>query len=295
MPELLEEWISAMRLGDHENAWAISQQAALRSGNRRDDPELPYHLRRVWDLGELDGRDILVRCYHGLGDTIQFLRFLPELRRRAASVTLEIQPRLIDLLGDNPPIDRVVGFDVARPLPAGACDVEIMELSFALRKTPAAFPPPYVFVRSPAEIPGAIGICRAAGDWDGGRSIAPELVAPLCRGRECYTLDLGASPLPVRNPQGCPNDTMQTAALVAQMSLVITVDTMIAHLAGAMNKPTWLLLKHHPDWRWTPQIGRSEWYPSMRLYAQPRPGDWAAVVDAVGRDLDFLTPATESA
>ena len=65
---------------------------------------------------------------------------------------------------------------------------------------------------------------------------------------------------------------------------------MVAHLAGAMNKPTWLLLKHEPDWRWTPQSGGSEWYPSMRLYAQPAAGDWATVAAAVHRDLDELIP-----
>ena len=73
--------------------------------------------------------------------------------------------------------------------------------------------------------------------------------------------------------------------LVAGAELVITVDTMIAHLAGAMGKPTWLLLKAEPDWRWAPDQRGSAWYPSMRLYAQPRPGDWDAVVTQVERDL----------
>lgn len=295
MSELLEEWVRAMRGGDHEGAWAVSERlAAQRPAHERDDPRLPYHLRWVWDLCPLDGRDVLVRCYHGLGDTIQFLRFLPELRRRAASVTLEIQPRLIPLLGSEPAVDRAVGFDRAQPLPPAECDVEIMELSFALRAPPQDFAPPYLSVSPlPAE-PDAIGLCGVAGDWDGARSIPTDLLAPLCLGRPCYTLDPQPSTLPVRNPQGCPFDIRETAALVAGMSLVITVDTMIAHLAGAMGKPTWLLLKHDPDWRWAPRTGRSEWYPSMRLYAQPSPGDWPSVTQAVRRDLDLLFPAKES-
>jgi hypothetical protein len=188
----------------------------------------------------------------------------------------------------------VVPFDVARPLPPADCDMEIMELSFALRARPAAYPPPYLHV-SPAQLPpGAIGICTRAGEWDGTRSIPAELLAPLCDGRECFTLDPVPSPLPVRNLQGCPYDIVATAELVAGMSLVITVDTMIAHLAGAMNKPTWLLLKHHPDWRWSLRNDRSEWYPETRLYTQASPGDWSGVVEAVQRDLDELIPRRSS-
>jgi hypothetical protein len=291
MSELLDEWVRAMRESDYESAWAVNErQAASRLAHDRDDPALPYHLRWVWDRRDPTGRDVLVRCYHGLGDTIQFLRFLPELRRRAASVTLEIQPRLIALLGESLPAWRIVPFDVARPLPPADCDIEIMELCFALRMRPGAAPPPYLHAVPAPLAPGTIGLCASAGDWDQSRSIPAELLAPICEGRPCVTLDPRPTSLPVRNPDGCPYDMVETAALVSGASLVITVDTMIAHLAGAMNKPTWLLLKHDPDWRWTPRSGRSEWYPSMRLYAQPSPGDWPEVVRAVARDLDALIP-----
>lgn len=295
MSELLDEWICAMRGGDHEEAWAVSERlAATLPPRSRDDPALPYHLRWVWDRREFAGRDVLVRCYHGLGDSLQFLRFVPELRRRAASVTLEIQPRLIPLLGNDPPADHVVPFDITDPLPPADCDIEIMELSFALRARPAAFPPPYLRV-TPAQLPpGAIGLCCGAGDWDDTRSIPADLLAPLCEGRACFALDPAPSRQPVRNPDGCPYDMLATAELVTGMSLIITVDTMIAHLAGAMNKPTWLLLKHDPDWRWPLRSDRSEWYPSMRLYRQPRPGDWAEVAKAVQRDLDRLIPQRSS-
>jgi hypothetical protein len=289
-PTLHDEWVQAVRAGDHSQAWALCErQAARRPAATRDDPALPYHLRWVWDLQALDGRDVLVRCYHGLGDTIQFLRFLPELRRRAASVTLEIQDRLIPILPAGL-ADRVVPFDHAHPLKPAQRDVEIMELSFALRLAPSACPAPYLSI-APAALPqGTIGVCCVSGDWDGERSIAPDLLAPLLANRECMTLDARASTLPVRNPEGCPFDIAETAALVAGCALVITVDTMIAHLAGALGRPVWLLLKHAPDWRWSPETGRSEWYPSARLYAQPRPGDWNGVVAQVARDLEHEYP-----
>jgi hypothetical protein len=274
-----------MREGDHASAWTISETLlAERDPASRDDPQLPYHLRWVWDGRPVDGRSVLVRCYHGLGDTIQFARFLPLLRRRAAELTVEMQPRLIPLF-DPEIADRLVPFDPAHPMPPAECDIEIMELAFALRTPPAAMRPPYITARPAVLPPGTVGLCRMAGDWDSDRSIPHALLEPLCGMAECVTLDPEPSPLAVRNPQGAPFDMAETAALVAGVSLVITVDTMIAHLAGAMGKPTWLLLKHDPDWRWSPRTRRSEWYPSMRLYAQPEPGAWEPVIDEVRRDL----------
>lgn len=288
VPSLHEAWVRAVRAGDHAHAWALCEmQAAQRPRDERDDPRLPYHLRWVWDGAPLDGCDVLVRCYHGLGDTIQFLRFLPELRRRAASVTLEVQPHLIPIIPHSY-ADRIVAFDPARPLKPTERDVEIMELSFALRVTPAQAPAPYLHVMPAALAQGTIGLCCTAGDWDPDRSIAEALLAPLLTDRACITLDARASTLPVRNPEGCPLDIAETAALIAGCDLIITVDTMIAHLAGALGRPVWVLLKHEPDWRWAPETGGSEWYPAARLYAQERPHDWPTVTQRIAHDLDRL-------
>jgi hypothetical protein len=287
---LKDRWVQAMRNGDHDVAWAISEMAFAENERRCNDPTLPYHLRQVWQGEPPDERHVLVRCYHGLGDTIQFLRYLPALRRRARSVTLEIQPQLAQLLAADPPADRLAPFDPARPLPASECDIEIMELSFVLREPPSSCPPPYI-AASPALLPPeTIGICCMAGEWDNERSIPPELLAPVCEARNCITLDLQPSALPVLNPSGCPCNMMETAALVSGLSLVITVDTMIGHLAGAMGKPTWMLLKHEPDWRWSHEAGRSDWYPSVRLYSQTEPGEWLPVVERISGDLDDQLP-----
>lgn len=282
-----------MRAENFALAWSIAEALdAQRDPATRDDPAQPYHRRWVWDGSDLAGRHVLVRCYHGLGDTIQFLRYLPHLRRIAASVVLEIPPRLVPLIDGAGLADRIVPFDDAAPMPRQDCDVEIMELAQALRLPPAAAPPPYLACE-PAVLPEhTIGLCCTAGDWDSARSLAPELLAPLCAGRSCVTLDPLPSALPVLNPAGCPFDMVETARLVAGVSLVITVDTMIAHLAGAMAKPTWLLLKHEPDWRWSPQASGSAWYPSLRLFCQPEPGDWASVGAQVTAELDACSPAT---
>ncbi len=263
-----------------------------------DDPRLPYHLRHVWDGRPFDGQHVLVRCYHGLGDTLQFLRYVAPLRARAASVTLEAQPALIPILHEYQPIP----FDQAAPCPPFACDIEIMELAHALRLPPTAVLPPYL---SPPSLAGLgreadqsrgegvfrIGLCAQAGDWDRGRSVPlPLLTAALPSGTRPVRLQPdGADAAPWANP-GPLGDLAETAALVCSVDLVITVDTMIAHLAGALGRPAWVLLKATADWRWM-EGPRTAWYPSLRLYRQRRPGDWSAPLDAIRHALAAWSPA----
>jgi hypothetical protein len=291
MADMMSKWTAAMRAGAFAEAWLLCDQSLRdRSPATRDDPSLPYHLRWVWDGRDFAGKHVLVRCYHGLGDTIQFARFLPLLARRTASLTLEVQRCLVELIRsvmtkeDDVAID-VVAFDPAHPLPPSECDLEITELDFALRASPDAIQLPYLFTSDDVRPDDVIGLCYGAGGWDVDRSLPQELLAPLCCQMRCVTLMPEPTTIGVLNPQGCPLDMRATASLVASTKLVITVDTMIAHLAGALGKPTWLLLKHAPDWRWVPGSTTSHWYPSMRLYHQDRPGDWASVVARVEQDL----------
>ncbi len=281
------DWVRAMRAGDYSRAWALAAQTlAARGAATRDDPALPYHLRWVWDGTPVDGRDVLVRCYHGLGDVIQFARYLPLLGRRARSVILEAPPRLVPLLAEMAGVDRLVSFDVAAPLPPAECDLEIMDLPFALRAEPAAACIPYLHAPRAPLPAGTIGLCYQAGGWDPARSVPPGLLTAIAADHPCLSLVSEASELPVLNPAGCPFDVPATASLVAGCALVITVDTMVAHLAGALGRPTWLLLRQDPDWRWPDRGTHTPWYPTMRLFHQPRPGDWLAVVAAVQRQLD---------
>lgn len=282
----MEQWVAAMRAERYGDAWALAARTLVeRDPASRDDPALPYHQRWVWDGTAPDGRHVLVRCYHGLGDTLQFARFLPLLAARAASVTVEAQPSLCALIAGIDARLCVHPFDPAHPLPPADVDIESTELDFALRAPPSAAPPPYL--RSdPAILPrGTIALCYGAGTWDAARSIPADALARICRQAPCLTLMPEPTSLPVLNPQGCPLDMGATAALIAGAALVLTVDTMIAHLAGGLGKPVWLLLKADPDWRWAPDRRRSAWYPETRLYVQPRPGDWGAVLARVERDL----------
>lgn len=267
-----------MRGRDYAGALAIARDNLReRDPAGRDDPALPYHLRWVWDGRPFDGLDVLVRCYHGYGDTLQFSRFLPLLARRAASVAVEMQPRLLPLFRGFPGIARLIPFDVADPVKPAACDLEIMELPVALQAGPldAAPVPPAI---APRDLPpGCLALCWQSGDWDADRSIPEALMAPLCR-PPALTLVATETGLPVMNPEGCPMDLPRTAALIAGSSLVVTVDTMAAHLAGTLGRPVLLLLKRHPDWRWPVEGARSDWYPTMRVIRQKEPGDWAGVI-----------------
>ncbi|MDB5698698.1 MAG: hypothetical protein JWN69_1502 [Alphaproteobacteria bacterium] len=295
MSELTRRWVDAMRLGRFDLAWRLAEQAlASRDPGTRDDPSLPYDLRWLWDGTCFDAKHVLVRCYHGLGDTLQFARYLPRLAERAASVTVEAQERLCGLLAGLPGIDRLTAFDPASPLPRAECEMEIGEIAFALREPPSQVEPPYLHA-APAALPaGTIGICYSSGDWDPERSVPAALFRSLCGAGPCITLVPERTALPVLNPEGCPYDMAATASMVAAADLIITVDTMIAHLAGAMGRPTWLLLKADADWRWPAAGKASPWYPSMRLFAQPRPGDWCAVLAQVERALAHREmPASE--
>lgn len=276
-----------MRQARYDDAWEIAAAVLQQRDNtKRDDPLLPFHKRWVWDGSPFDGRNVVVRSYHGLGDTLQFCRFLPLLAQRAATVTLEVQQSLVDLLAAAKWPINLVGFDEREPLACGEVDLEITELDFALRAAPERAAPPYL--KAPRAIlpPGTIALCHRAGTWDCDRSVPEELLAPICKRAPCVTLATGASRLKVLNRRGCPVDMSVTAALVAQASLVVTVDTMAAHLAGALGKPTWLLLKANPDWRW-PIVGSSSaWYPQMRIYRQVLPEDWETVIRRVTHDLE---------
>ena len=268
-----------MRRGEWGAAWAIASAVlAARDPASRDDPARPYHERWVWDGRELGGRAVVVRCYHGLGDTLQFVRFLPALRARAAHVTLEAQPELCRLLAGIAGADRVLAFDPAAPIPAEH-DIEVMELQHALRAAPDGGP--YLSVPAVPVAGAAVGVCWQAGGWDPARSIPLAALRPALP-EAAVSLQRGASGLP--DPLGGCMDVLATAGLVASLARVVTVDSMVAHLAGALGRPVELLLKADADWRWG-EADRTPWYAATRLHRQRAPGDWAAPVASLAAAL----------
>jgi hypothetical protein len=209
---------------------------------------------------------------------------LAPLRAAVASLTVEVQPELLSLLAAMPGPDRLIPFASDNPTPPSECDLEMMELAHALRLPPEIGPAAISWDASPPLPRGTIGLCWRAGDWHSERSIDADLFRGVTA-RSCVALHPSPTHLPVLNPAGCPRDIAGTAAVIGGLDLVVTVDTMVAHLAGTQGRPVWLLLKHHADWRWMDGRDDSPWYPSMRLYRQPSPGDWSTVIAAVEADL----------
>ena len=285
-------WVRHMRRGEWERAWRLSD-LALASGRGDQRWSLPRHEQPIWDGTPLHGRHVLIRCYHGLGDTLQFIRYAPLVAAIAASVTVWAQPSLIPLLQSLPRVGRLLPLHDGVPDVSHDVDVEVMELPHVFRSTPDTLPSsvPYLHPPRRGRLPGgrpglAVGLVWQAGGWDPRRSIPPALLVPLSRipGIALHILQRGPALGEIPHGFGLPagsDDVLEAASAMLDLDLVVTVDSMPAHLAGALGMPVWTLLQHDADWRWMERRADSPWYPTMRLFRQPRPGDWADVVGQV--------------
>jgi hypothetical protein len=285
--DIRESWLWAMQRGNFSQAWKISDTAlAFRSLEPEAQAHLPLHFRDVWKGDPIDDKILLVRCHHGLGDTLQFIRCCAIARRRARRLSLKVQKELLPLLS----LSKIAGVDEMLPLespdPFFEIDAEIMELPFIERVSLAEIPNdiPYLWLPSPAIKTAKtfkIGVAWAAGDFIPERNL-PDTVAVNFLDHlpkddcEFFCLQRGrCAPFDFKNGSEAPADIMGTAQLIKSMDLVITVDTMIAHLAGALGVPVWLLLHSSSDWRWMLDRSDSPWYPTMRLFRQSQAGDWS--------------------
>jgi hypothetical protein len=325
IPDNNDEWIRRMRRGEFESAWRLSD-AVLRSGYPARCNHLPRHFQSVWDGRPLDGRRVLIRCYHGLGDTIHFIRYAPLVNSRASEVILLAQSELIPLLRTARGIDRLTTLDAGDNGLEYDIDIEVMELPHVFRTTLATIPAevPYLFVPDAKPSRGRsakgkagmtslcpfergkgegradnklhVGIVWAAGDWDPRRSIPPEVLAPLgdIPGIELHAFQRGAALSD--SPSWCAltpqwHDILEEVRLMRALDLMISVDSLPAHLAGALAVPVWTLLHREADWRWLEKRNDSPWYPTMRLFRQECGGDWVSVIARVAHELAKLSAA----
>jgi ADP-heptose:LPS heptosyltransferase len=257
---------------------------------------LPRHLQYVWHGRPLEGKRVLIRCYHGLGDTIQFIRYAPLVRAIAAEVIVRAQAPILSLLGTMRGIDRLLPLDDGEPEAEYDVDVEVMELPHVFRTTLETLPArvPYLHVvPAPISRDGrlAVGLVWRAGEWDERRSVPFNLLAPLSQieGVEWRILQRGAGAADkltgeFGRPTGS-DDVFEAARAVRALDLLISVDSMPAHLAGALGVPVWNLLQKDADWRWMNARLDSPWYPTMRLLRQERQGEWEAVIGRVSAEL----------
>jgi tetratricopeptide (TPR) repeat protein len=278
---------------DYETRWRLPEFTARKL-------EAPQ-----WSGEDMRGRTILVHSEQGYGDTIQMARFAKVLAARGASVLVETQATLAPLLRDVGGVAQVIVH--GETLPRFDLHIPMMSLPAACGvATLADIPAEHGYIAAPAgpAVPlpprggderrvGLVWAGRATHQNDRNRSLDAARLAPLAALAKVklFSLQIGARAGDLAHLPGIVDlaprltDFGVTAHILDQLDLVISVDTAVAHLAGAMGKEAWVMLPFAPDWRWLLGRDRSPWYPSLRLYRQPKIGDWEHVVETVAADL----------
>nr|WP_041756053.1 tetratricopeptide repeat protein [Bradyrhizobium sp. ORS 278] len=279
----------------------------------RHCPELSAGMPRFdapdWNGEPLGGRTLLLFAEYGIGDALQFVRYIPRVRAMGSSVVLQVQPAIAPLLRG---LDGVTVVARGEPLPPFDLQLPLMDLPHIFGTTLETIPAdvPYlaadpiqvaawrnVLGRAPALKVGVVwaGNVRHKGDHQ--RSLAARDVLPrlLTSGVQLYSLQKEPRPddapalldlaTEVIDLAPLLTDFAETAAAVTALDLVISVDTSVAHLAGALARPVWVLLPHAQDWRWLRDREDTPWYPTMRLFRQERPMAWNGVLMRASDEL----------
>lgn len=305
-------------LGNYTEGWAEYEWRWRMPGTSRPPCPQPQ-----WTGQRLDGGTILLIMEQGLGDTIQFVRYAPLVKQRsAARVMLLCSRSWHALLRTAPQIDHLVApEDNQRPFD---CYVPLLSLPMILGTTVESIPRPVPYLAAEPERVehwrqkfASVGEFKVGIAWQGSpgftgdyyRSIPLEHFARLadCSGVRLFSLQKGfGSEQLQRLPAGAPIEDLgatldegtgafvDTAAVMKNLDLVITSDTAVAHLAGALGVPVWVALQVRPNWRWFMGRDDSPWYPTMRLFRQSRLGDWTDVFTRIATELQMLSSRGKS-
>ena len=276
---------------------------------KRGEPPSRGFTQPVWDGSPFAGRRLLVYSEQGMGDTLQMLRYLPQVVAQGGEVVLEVHRPLVSLAQTMAGPSQIV--ERGQPLPDFDLHISLMSLPRVFHTDLSSIPNQFPYLHAPSEranhwqrrISRRSGL-RVGLVWAGNPNFkndaqrSPRLrpLLPLLQLEEVnyFLLQKGEAQRElwdVELPSHCVdladeiNDFADTAAIIEQLDLVISADTAVAHLAGTLNKPVWVLLPHAPDWRWLLTRNDTPWYASMRLYRQARRGRWDGVVDEVMHDL----------
>ena len=315
--------VARLMAGDYAQGWAEYEwRGRAGQGGAARALAAPLWLGRE----NLNGRVILLHAEQGFGDVLQFCRYVPQVAALGARVVLEVYPGLDRLLGRLEGVDAVVVR--GQPLPPHDLQTPLASLPLALGvAAPDPGLGPYLSADPQTAAAWAqrlaadgaalrVGLCWAGGTRpdqavadavDRRRSLPLEAFAPMAgiEGVTFYSLQKGPpaaqlaqalaggwSGPPIVDLTGELHDFADTAALVANLDLVITCDTAVAHLAGALGRPVWILNRYDACWRWLTDRADSPWYPSARLFRQLAPGDWGGVVEAATDALRRLAAQT---
>lgn len=268
-----------------------------------------------WDGQPFPGRRLLVHPEQGLGDAIHFARYLPKLKAMGGTVLLRSHPPLLKLFETLPGVDQLISSD--QPLPQADLHISLLSLARFFTYDESTIPTqiPYVFAQPSRQTDWTQRLGQQPGlkvglVWSGNpefkndrnRSLRLDALGPLASvpGITFVSLQKGpAAAQAAAAPSGMElldfssqlDDFADTAALISCLDLVISVDTAVAHLAGALGIPVWTLLPLPADWRWLTERDDTPWYPSMRLFRQSQRGDWGPVIQRVAGELQGLASA----
>jgi tetratricopeptide (TPR) repeat protein len=304
--------------GGHYNlALAYLRQGRYREGWRHhefrwDFRELKLRRREFaapqWKGEPLDGETILLHAEQGLGDTLQFVRYAPLVAELGGRAILEVQPRLVRLLRGLPGVRQVLGRGDSLPEFAWHCPLMSLPLAFGTTMDTIPSQIPYLTAEPSethtlAERRNGCGL-RVGLAWAGNpqhrsdeqRSMPLRALLPLAevpgihwislqRGPACAQMQSLARQFPLVDASSGCRDFAETAALASTLDLIISVDTSVAHLAGAMGLPLWVALPRLADWRWLDEGENCAWYPTARLFRQEKDGDWTDPVERMAEEL----------
>jgi FKBP-type peptidyl-prolyl cis-trans isomerase 2 len=276
-----------------------------------EDFQKCYFDQPLWDGGTISGKKILVHTEQGVGDTIQFIRYIPLLAQQGAYIIVLCQNELKSLLLGTEGLVQVVGFGESMPDFDIHCPLLSLPLRFGTTIESILQNIPYIkteyslIQKWEQKIQHDRERLRVGLVWAGdpnykkdlSRSCPLEIFLPLLQNNnfQFYSLQKGPAASQIKNlPRNLfihdytddIHDFADTAALIENLDLIISVDTAVAHLAGALGKSVWTLLPFAPDWRWMLDREDSPWYPTMRLFRQISAGDWASVITAVANALE---------
>lgn len=267
----------------------------------------------LWDGSPLQGKTILVHFEQGLGDSFQYIRYMPVLKAMGARVIFECQPILKRVLSGAPGVDALIGH--GEPIPDFDCYVSLMSLMHRLGTTPDTVPGGVPYIHAEADLKARwrdrmnLSEFRVGINWHGNetaKSIPLELFLPMSRipGLRLYSLqkvkgldqlERLRGQLPIidwtAEMDTGPDAFIDTAAVMANMDLILTCDTSVVHLAGAMGCPIVMPLKWFADWRWLLDGEECPWYPTMRILRMARRNDWAELMERVTAYVQRLVDA----
>lgn len=301
--------VALLAMGDFQNGWREYEWRFNRASAHRVYPHVLMGTR--WNGASFKDRRLLVHCEQGMGDVIQFCRYLPMVKALGGTLVVEAHRPLIPLLSTMNCIDQVIAFD-ALTAPQIPYDLHIPMMSLPLLfQTQAETIPnqvPYLFAdagntarwRSRISFGDLrVGIVWAGSTTDPQRACSLEQILTWFSAPRVHFYSLQKEITEHQSKAMSEvkhithlgnqfNDFGDTASVIANLDLVISVDTAVAHLAGAMGKPVWILLPSTPDWRWQLIGNTSAWYPSARLFRQKKKADWQPVIESIGQALIHL-------